>query len=158
MPERQPATVVSENVGLNELVDRVDQLRERHTGHRGQVVNGKPAAESRRERRRPFRRWRHARQAPAHAVTHAAGQPILDERGPPRIKRNDEVVLESAEELNEQERIALDPLGLLEEFRVCFGSEHVGRELCDRFAVERSQADQLRSGLDELDLRLLYLI
>jgi hypothetical protein len=33
---------------------------------------------------------------------------------------------------------------------------HVGRDLRDRFAVERPQADQLRSGLDELDLRLLY--
>ena len=49
VPERQPTTVVSENVGLNELVDGVDQLRERHIGHRGQVVNAEPASEPGRE-------------------------------------------------------------------------------------------------------------
>lgn len=79
VPERQLTTVVSENVGLNELVDWVDQLRERHIGHRGQVVNAEPASEPGRECRRPFRRWRHARKAPAHAVTDATGQPVLHE-------------------------------------------------------------------------------
>jgi hypothetical protein len=77
--ERQLTTVVSENIGLNKLVDRVDQIRERSTGHRGQVVNAEPASQPRRECRRPFRRWRHARKAPPHAVTHATGQPVLDE-------------------------------------------------------------------------------
>ena len=36
------------------------------------------------------------------------------------------VVQEPAEELNQQERIALDPVRLLQEFGVRFGSEHVG--------------------------------
>jgi hypothetical protein len=55
VPECQLAAVVSENIGLNELVDRVDQLRERHTGHRGQVVKAEPASEARGERRGAFR-------------------------------------------------------------------------------------------------------
>jgi hypothetical protein len=79
VPERQLTAVVSENIGLNELVDRVDQLREGHIGHRGQVVNAKSAPEPRRERRSPFRCRRHARQAPTHAVTHPVGQSVLDE-------------------------------------------------------------------------------
>jgi hypothetical protein len=55
VPERQLTAVVGEYIGLNELVDRVDQLRERHIGHRGQVVNAEPASEARRERRSAFR-------------------------------------------------------------------------------------------------------
>jgi hypothetical protein len=49
------------------------------------------------------------------------------------------VVLEPAEELNEQERIALDPVRLLEQFLVRIDAEHVGRDLRDRFAIERPQ-------------------
>jgi hypothetical protein len=68
------------------------------------------------------------------------------------------VVLKPAEELNEQKRIALNPAGILEEFLVCLDSEHVGRDLRDGFAIERPQANELRPGLDELELRLLYLM
>jgi hypothetical protein len=68
------------------------------------------------------------------------------------------VVQEPAEEFNQQEWIALDPVRLLQEFGVRLGSEHVGRDPRDRFAIERRQPNQLRSGLDELGLRVLHLM
>ena len=85
-------------------------------------------------------------------------QPVLDQRRATGVDRDQQVVLEPAEELNQQERIALDPARLLQEFLVRLGSQHVGRDLRDRGAIERPQANQLRSGLDELDRRLLYLV
>jgi len=84
-------------------------------------------------------------------------QPVLDQRRASRIERNQPVVLEPAEELNQQEGIALDPRRLLQELLVRLGSEHVGRDLHDRLAVKRPQPNELRPGFDELHLRQLHL-
>jgi hypothetical protein len=52
----------------------------------------------------------------------------------------------------------VDLVRLKEEFPVRLGSEHVGRDLCHRFASKRPQSNELRSRINEVSLRLLHLM
>ena len=67
------------------------------------------------------------------------------------------VVLQPAEELDQQERIALDSRRLRQQFLVGFYAQNVRRYLSHRFTLEGAQSDVFGTRLDHRLLCLLDL-
>ena len=66
------------------------------------------------------------------------------------------LVLEAAEELDEQERVSLDQLGSAQQLLVGLGTQNVRGDLCDRLTPERAEADHLGPRLSQLVLGALH--
>ena len=69
------------------------------------------------------------------------GEPVVDEGRPTRVEGDEQVVLEAAAELDEQERVPLNPLRPLEEFVVRLAAKDVRGDLRDGVPIERSEAE-----------------
>ena len=67
------------------------------------------------------------------------------------------VVQQSAEELHQQERVALDSRRLRQQLVVGFHPEDVRRDLSHRFTLKGSQSDVFGAPLDQRSLRQLDL-
>ena len=82
MAEHESAVAFGEHVGVNQFVDRREQLRRGPVEHGCYIVEGKPPSQCGSDRRHLTSQVGHSLQPQAHAVTHTMRESPLDQLGP----------------------------------------------------------------------------
>jgi hypothetical protein len=156
VPECQLVVALDEDVGLDELLDRIQQVCDRHPSHLGQVIDGEPPAQGGSERRQAVGGRGHAQEPATHVVTDAPWEAVFEEPRSAGLDSHDALVLEAAEELHEQERVSLDSLSLLQKLLVRLRAQNVPGDLGDSLTPERTEADHLGPRVFQLILGTLH--
>ncbi len=154
--ECQLVAAVGKDVGLDEFPDRIQQVRDRHPSHLGQVIDGEPPAQRRSERRQAVRGRGHAQEPATHVVTDAPWEAVFEEPCSAGLDSHDALVLEAAEELHEEERVSLESLGLVQKPLVGLRTQNVRGDLCDRLTPEWAEADHPGPRVFQLVLGALH--
>ena len=141
VPERQQAGVRHHDPGLLRLLQRRQQLAGRPAEHLREVVRVEGTAQDGRDLQQLAGTRGQPAQAPSYDLLHPSRQPPRDQ---PRLTGGDlhrALVVESAEELDEQERVASRPGRELQQLRAGRRAEGVGDHLAYGLVAQRLQRD-----------------
>ncbi|HTA02818.1 MAG TPA: hypothetical protein VK802_20730 [Streptosporangiaceae bacterium] len=154
--ECQLVVALYEDVGVDKLPNRIQQVGDRQATHLGQVIDREPPAQGCRESGQAVRGRGHPQEASTHVVADAPWEAVFEEPRSAGVDCHDALILEAAEELHEEERVSLDLLGLVKKLLVRFRTENVAGDLCDGLAPEWAEADHLGTRAFEMVFGPLY--
>ena len=146
VPEGQPFVSLDEQVRLEELTDRREQVRGGPSERPRQLVEGERATERRGDGHGVARLVGEPAEPLAHPHLHAPGELAVDQLGV-AVDETDPVLLSQAEEgLDDEERVAVALRQLVENRLIGRRGEHVRRQLHDRLVLEWAEDDRLRAA------------
>ena len=147
VPEGELLIALDEQVRLEELADRRQQIRGGPPERPRQLVEGERATERGGDGHGVARLVGEPAEPLAHLLLHAPGQLAVDQLGAAVDEADPLLLLQSEQGLDDEERITVGLRQLLEDRLIGLRGEHVRRELRDRVVVERAEDDRARALL-----------
>ena len=146
VPEGELLVALDEQVRLEELTDRRQQVRRGPPERPRQLVEGERAAERGGDRHGVARLVGEPAEPLAHLLLHAPGQPAVDQLGPAVDDADPLLLLQPEQRLDDEERAAVGLRQLLENRLIGLRGEHVRRQSRDRILIERAEDDRARAA------------
>ncbi len=145
VPEGQPLVSLNEQVRLEELTDRGQQVRCRPSERPRQFVKGERATKRSRDGHGVARLVGQSAEPLAHLHLHAPGELLVDQLGLAVDETDPVFLLQPEQGFDDQEWVAVAFRQLLENRLIGARGEHVRRQLHDRVVVERAENDRMRA-------------
>jgi hypothetical protein len=118
-------------------------------------MDGEPPAQRRCERCQAVRGRGHPQQPDTHGVADASWHAVFEEPRSAAFDCHDPLVLETTEELDQEERISLDSIGFAQEIIIGLSAQDVHGDLRDSLTPERAEPDHLGPRVFQLVLSAL---
>jgi hypothetical protein len=150
VPEGQPFVAFDEQIRLEELPDRRQQVRRPAPKGARQLIEGKRAAERGGDGHRVACLVGEPPQPLPHLLPHTPGRLAIDQLDAAVGHSYPLLLLESEKRLDNEERAAAGLRQLLEDRLIGLRGEHVRRHLRDRILIEWAEGDRARTLLLQL--------
>ena len=136
---------LSEDAGLDQLLDRRQQRRRWTPEHRRQIGDGERSPERSRHRCDLTRCIRHTGQTLSHARAESVGKPVVDQTRTSGFHSDKPLLAQALEQFDEQERVAAGLVGHQEQALIGFGPHHVARHLGHGGLAQRLEDEPFRA-------------
>ena len=150
MPEREVLVALDEQVRLEELPDRCEQLRGGPPEGARQLVEGERAAERGGDGHGVACLVGEPPEPLAHLLVYAVGKPAVDQLGAAVDDADPLLFLQSEERLDDEERATVGFRQLFQDRLIGLRGEYVRGQLHDRIVIERAEGDRARPLLLQL--------